>query len=90
MNKYIYAFFAAAIIGSFFMGMSYQATRTKVAAVKQEVKEVEKIGDIKAGDVKNESTVKEKLGKVDKDKSDVLNQDLPDSTIDLLGGVHKP
>jgi len=90
MKTYIYALIVAAMFAVFFGGMKFQSHRTEIGAKNQEIKEVEKIGYIKAGDVKNESAVKKKLDIVKQDQSSVLDHDLPDSVIDLLGGMHKP
>ena len=95
MKQYILiaAFMAgiAMITGSFYMGVKYQAHITQKKADFQEKKELEKIGDIKAGDVKHETKVKKSIERVDKtpDPGGCLNTDMPDGIVDELGGVRE-
>lgn len=78
---------AVAVAGIFMAGMRYQSRSTTAKADKQEKTELVSVGEIKAGDVKHGQEVKRKIRIVAETKSSVLDADLPDSTIELLGGV---
>jgi len=91
MNKiYLIGIGMLALAGAFYMGMSYQASKVTISALKEDKRELKDLGDIKAGNVKHEQEVKESVERIEKasDPTGCSNIDMPDSTILELGGVH--
>lgn len=90
MTKYIVG--ALAVVAIFYGGMTFESLRIQRAANKQALKESVAIGDIKAGNVKNERETESSIARMRKaiDPANCIGVDMPGSIIAEHGGVYQP